>query len=98
MKYWKGLTGKARDPTLQYSFINHPMITTKNLTKVFGDTTAVYDLSLEIPAGELFAFIGPNGAGKSTTIRMLTGLLIPTREKLSSGGMISRITRWRRKG
>ncbi len=62
------------------------MITTKNLTKVFGDTTAVHDLSLAIPAGELFAFIGPNGAGKSTTIKMLAGLLIPTRGKAFIGG------------
>lgn len=55
------------------------MIKTKQLTKVFGKKEAVKDLNLDIPAGELFAFIGPNGAGKSTTIKMLVGLLLPTR-------------------
>ncbi len=54
------------------------MITINNLTRVFGETTAVHNLNLEIPSGELFAFIGPNGAGKSTTIKMLVGLLFPT--------------------
>ncbi|MFH1039079.1 MAG: ABC transporter ATP-binding protein [PVC group bacterium] len=62
------------------------MITTRNLTKVFGDKIAVRNLDLEIPAGELFAFIGPNGAGKSTTIRMLAGLLIPTQGRAFIGG------------
>lgn len=61
------------------------MIRTTDLTKVFGSTTAVRDLDLVIPAGELFAFIGPNGAGKSTTIKMLAGLLIPTRESFHRG-------------
>ena len=55
------------------------MIKTEQLTKVFGDKIAVRDLNLDIPNGELFAFIGPNGAGKSTTIKMLVGLLLPTR-------------------
>src|SRR3712207_1281417 len=48
------------------------------LTKHFGATRAVDDLTLEVPAGEVFGFLGPNGAGKSTTIRMLLGLLRPT--------------------
>ena len=50
----------------------------EHLTKHFGDTHAVEDLTLEVPAGEVFGFLGPNGAGKSTTIRMLLGLLRPT--------------------
>ena len=62
------------------------MIKTTQLTKIFGDKTAVKDLTLEIPAGELFAFIGPNGAGKSTTIKMLVGLLLPTRGRALIGG------------
>ncbi|MEI6166273.1 MAG: ABC transporter ATP-binding protein [bacterium] len=53
------------------------MITITNLNKHFGAVQAVRDLSLSIPAGELFCFLGPNGAGKTTTIKMLTGLLRP---------------------
>jgi len=62
------------------------MIKTTQLTKTFGDKTAVKDLNLDIPAGELFAFIGPNGAGKSTTIKMLVGLLLPTDGNALIGG------------
>lgn len=50
----------------------------KNLTKKFGDFTAVDDLSLTVDEGEIFGFLGPNGAGKSTTIRMLCTLAQPT--------------------
>jgi len=50
----------------------------KDLTKVFGDITAVSHLSLSVEEGELFALLGVNGAGKTTTIKMLTGLLKPT--------------------
>lgn len=49
-----------------------------NLTKKFGDFTAVDDLSLNVEEGEIFGFLGPNGAGKSTTIRMLCTLSQPT--------------------
>ncbi len=49
-----------------------------NLTKRFGDFTAVDGISFAVKKGEIFGFLGPNGAGKSTTIRMLTGILIPT--------------------
>lgn len=54
------------------------MILTEQLTKRFGDKTAVADLNLKIEPGEFFCFLGPNGAGKTTTIKMLTGLLRPT--------------------
>jgi ABC-2 type transport system ATP-binding protein len=54
------------------------MISCRNLTRRFGDFTAVNDLTLDIPAGAICAFLGPNGAGKSTTVKMLTGLLAPT--------------------
>jgi ABC-2 type transport system ATP-binding protein len=50
----------------------------EGLTKRFGTTDAVADLTLTVPPGEVFGFLGPNGAGKSTTIRMLLGLLRPT--------------------
>ena len=51
------------------------MIDIENVVKRFGRKTAVDDLSLKIPAGELFAFLGPNGAGKTTTIKVTVGLL-----------------------
>jgi ABC-2 type transport system ATP-binding protein len=53
-------------------------IDVKELTKRFGDFTAVDQISLEVRQGEIFGFLGPNGAGKTTTIRMLTGLSKPT--------------------
>ena len=59
------------------------MIETKELSKVFvikkgTDITAVEDLTLSVPEGEVFGFLGPNGAGKTTTVRMLTSLIAPT--------------------
>lgn len=53
-------------------------IETKNLTKKYGDFTAVNDLNLSIKKGELFALLGVNGAGKTTTIKMLSCLTKPT--------------------
>jgi len=55
------------------------MIITENLEKKFGDITAVQSLDLDIKEGEVFGFLGPNGAGKTTTVRMLAGLIAPTR-------------------
>lgn len=55
------------------------MIQTRGLTKYFGAKPAVYDLNLSVPRGCVFAFLGRNGSGKTTTIRMLMGLLAPTR-------------------
>ncbi|RQX15383.1 ABC transporter ATP-binding protein [Micromonospora ureilytica] len=49
-----------------------------NLTKRYGRFTALDDLCLEVPVGEVFGFLGPNGAGKSTTIRLLLGQVRPT--------------------
>lgn len=63
------------------------MIRVKNLTKKFGETTAVNDISFEVKAGEVFAFLGPNGAGKTTTIKMLTTLLRPTKGELEIDGL-----------
>jgi ABC-2 type transport system ATP-binding protein len=54
------------------------MIKTTQLTKRFGDTLAVDQLSLEVREGEVFGFLGPNGAGKTTTVRMLTSLIAPS--------------------
>ncbi|MEJ2701200.1 MAG: ABC transporter ATP-binding protein [Sedimentisphaerales bacterium] len=63
------------------------MIETKNLTKNYGNLTAVDDLSLTIQAGDIFGFIGPNGAGKTTTMRILVTLLEPTRGKAFIDGL-----------
>ena len=51
------------------------MIETENLSRKFGDVTAVDGLTLTIAEGEVFGLLGPNGAGKTTTIRMLAGLI-----------------------
>jgi ABC-2 type transport system ATP-binding protein len=53
-------------------------IQTRHLTRRFGTLTAVDDVSLSIPQGQIYGFLGPNGSGKSTTIRMLCGLLKPS--------------------
>ncbi len=58
---------------------DQPAIRTRGLTRYFGKKAAVYDLNLEVPRGCVFAFLGRNGSGKSTSIRMLLGLLPPTR-------------------
>jgi ABC-2 type transport system ATP-binding protein len=63
------------------------MITVENLTKKFGDVTAVDSISFRVEAGEIFAFLGPNGAGKTTTIKMLTTLLAPTSGTLEVDGL-----------
>lgn len=57
---------------------NGMAITTRGLTRRFGNLVAVDDLDLELPAGGVIGFIGPNGSGKSTTIRMLLGLIEPS--------------------
>ena len=54
-------------------------IETKNLTKKFKDKIAVNNINLQIKKGELFALLGTNGAGKTTTIKMLSGLILPTK-------------------
>lgn len=62
------------------------MIEIEGVSKWYGKTLAVDQLSLHIPRGELFAFLGPNGAGKTTTIKMLCGLSQPSEGSLSLGG------------
>ena len=53
------------------------MIEFAHVSRTYGPKTAVADLSLAIPLGELFALLVPNGAGKTTSIKMLVGLLHP---------------------
>lgn len=55
-----------------------PVISVVELTKKFGEFTAVDRISFEVGRGEIFGFLGPNGAGKTTTTRMLTGISTPT--------------------
>jgi len=62
------------------------MIKLDRVTKQYGTKTAVHELSLDIAAGELFAFLGPNGAGKTTTIKMMCALLFPTPGAVYIGG------------
>ncbi len=62
------------------------MIVTDGLTKRYGETTALNNLSVEIRKGEVFGLLGPNGSGKTTTIRLLLGLLRPTAGSASVAG------------
>jgi spermidine/putrescine transport system ATP-binding protein len=57
----------------------------QNLTKSFGDFTAVNDLSLQVPQGSFFALLGPSGCGKTTTLRMVAGLEDPTAGQIRIG-------------
>jgi ABC-2 type transport system ATP-binding protein len=63
------------------------IVRTKDLTKRFGDFTAVDTLSIAVEPGLIFAFLGANGSGKSTTIRMLIGLLQPTGGSIEVDGI-----------
>ena len=62
------------------------MIRVSHLTKKYGQTTAVDDISFDIQQGEIVGYLGPNGAGKSTTLKMLVGLLQPTSGDISVAG------------
>ena len=62
------------------------MIEVKNLTKIFGETTAVDNLTFSVAEGEVFGLLGPNGAGKTTTIRMLCCLISMTHGEAQIAG------------
>src|SRR5258708_2335318 len=62
------------------------MITTKNLSKRYGDKLAVDDLTFNVAPGEVLGFLGPNGAGKSTTMRMIAGFIAPSAGRVSVCG------------
>ena len=63
------------------------MIRLTHLLKRYGRFTAVNDINLVVPRGELFGFLGPNGAGKTTTFRMIAGILRPTSGTIEVGGI-----------
>jgi ABC-2 type transport system ATP-binding protein len=63
--------------------MNDAVLELENVTKRFGDFTAVDDVSLKIPRGSIYGFLGPNGAGKTTTIRMIFDILKPTSGRIT---------------
>lgn len=65
-------------------------IETERLSRTFGRVEAVHDLTMQVPAGSVFALVGPNGAGKTTTIKTVMNLLEPTRGRASVLGVDSR--------
>lgn len=58
------------------------IVETRGLTKYYGKHLAANDISLKIPRGSIYGLLGPNGAGKSTTLKMLTGLLYPSKGEI----------------
>jgi ABC-2 type transport system ATP-binding protein len=87
-----GLAGAAAAP------VTAAVLTTRGLTKRFGDLTAVADLSLHIAAGETYGLLGPNGAGKTTAISLIAGILEPDGGEIGVAGepMSVRATRTKR--
>ena len=62
------------------------MISATNLTKLYGDFTAVRGISFHVASGEILGLVGPNGAGKTTTLRCLAGIISPTSGKIAVSG------------
>jgi spermidine/putrescine transport system ATP-binding protein len=67
--------------------VERPVLAACDLSKAFGDETAVDDVSLALAPGEFFALLGPSGCGKTTTLRMLAGLETPTDGRVLLGGV-----------
>ena len=63
------------------------MITLTNVTKQFNGITAVEDLNFQVKRGEIVGLLGPNGAGKTTTLRMITGVLPPSKGDIEINNM-----------
>jgi len=72
------LASSSEPSQLQPVQVEDSIISAKQLTKKFGDETAVEDVSFEVPRASIFGFIGPSGSGKTTTVRLLTGVYTPT--------------------
>lgn len=66
--------------------MSEPVVVTRELTKKYGELTALDRLSIEVGKGKILGFIGPNGAGKTTTIKILVGLARPTSGTASIAG------------
>jgi ABC-2 type transport system ATP-binding protein len=66
--------------------VNDVVLSAEGLAKRYGDREVVIDATFQLHAGEVFGFLGPNGAGKTTTIRMLVGLVKPTRGRVVIDG------------
>lgn len=64
-----------------------PLLTTHRLSKAYGRRPVVVDVDIAMYRGEVLGLLGPNGAGKTTTIRMLLGLLKPTRGRIKMFGL-----------
>ena len=62
------------------------MIRLDGLTKLYGNFVAVDNIDLHVPRGEIFGFLGPNGAGKTTTLRIIAGIMRPTKGRILLGG------------
>lgn len=65
---------------------NHSLIDAHELTKLYGEKTAIREVTFVVQPGEIFGFLGPNGAGKTTTIKIIAGLLHPTSGTVSVAG------------
>ena len=70
------------------------MIEARGLTKKYGDTVAVDNLSFEVEPGQITGFLGPNGAGKTTTMRLILGLDRPTSGTVTVNGKRLRQLAW----
>jgi ABC-2 type transport system ATP-binding protein len=66
--------------------MNKVVLKVENVTKIIKDKTLVDEVSFEVNEGEVFGFLGPNGAGKTTTIRMLVGLISPSKGNIEIAG------------
>ena len=77
-KVTMALASSSEPSQLQPVQVEDSIISAKQLTKKFGDETAVQDVSFEVPRASIFGFIGPSGSGKTTTVRLLTGVYTPT--------------------
>jgi ABC-2 type transport system ATP-binding protein len=67
--------------------MSKPIVEVRNLTKRFGDFTAVDNITFDINEGEILGLLGPNGAGKTTTIHMLLGLITPSSGNIQMFGL-----------
>lgn len=68
--------------------MNKMILTTKNLTKTYKNQAAVDQLSLSIPENSIYGLLGPNGAGKSTTLKMIAGIIQPTKGEMFYRGQV----------